>query len=115
MRIESNRAKSIELEVLWKEWDDSYRNLWDVSLWKLFEGCEELDGLEEKKKKKMPHDSGEAGEQSETEGGAMQSIALSLSYITQSYRFAPPSVSKLTAPPNHWGSIEKKENAMGFI
>ncbi len=64
--------KSIELEVLWKEWDDSYRNPWDVSLWELFEVCEELEGFF---LMMLPHDSGEAGEQSETEGGAMQSIA----------------------------------------
>ena len=47
----------------------------------------------------LPHESGEAGERSETEGGAMQSIALILRRNTQSNRFAPPSVSKLTAPP----------------
>ena len=57
----------------------------------------------------LPHDSGEAGEQSETEGGAMQSIALSISYITQSYRFAPPSASLRSAAPPQAGAHRGKK------
>ena len=36
--------------------------------------------------KMLPHDSGEAGEQSETEGGAMQGIALILRIITPFFK-----------------------------
>ena len=73
--------------------------------------CEELEGFF---LMMLPHDSGEAGEQSETEGGAMQSIALSLSYITQSYRFAPPLSQQADSSPKPLGEHREKRKCDGF-